>query len=490
MKNILKYATYSLLTVSLLACESLVEDLNDDPNNPSDAPAELIFTGLQLANATTHEGLNARLTAMWTGQMKGVDRQWGDFQEYNVGGSNFTNMWDNIYYGTLRNSRIVLDKAETRGLRVLAGMTKITQAHCVGNATALWGDIPFSQAAQIEEFETPVFDAQSDIYAELQLLLDEGIADLESGVGVPTSGTDIYYDADADQWIAAANTLKARYYMDTRQYELANQAAQAGISSFANSMYLTHGITNDVDQNMFWDFLGPSRGGDIAAEDEKGPAYMVSLLDPASDNYRGNAKTDETARFNYYYVGAAQAKNTPGLIEPNTFSQSQGDTLNGMFAQNASFPLITYQENVLTLAETSARLGNFDQALDYLNEYRSFLNDGGYLDATYQEGFALTYAPYEAADFAAGGLENAGGLSADEALLREIVEERYVTFYGQTIAWNDERRVRNTVAAIPLEPSNGNELPWRFVYSQDEINGNPNVPSPVPGPFVSMSIYE
>ena len=156
----------------------------------------------------------------------------------------------------------------------------------------------------------------------------------------------------------------------------------------------------------------------------------------------------------------------------------------------ASFPLITYQENVLTLAETSARLGNFDQALDYLNEYRSFLNDGGYLDATYQESFALTYAPYVAADFAAGGLENADGLSADEALLREIVEERYVTFYGQTIAWNDERRVRNTTAAIPLEPSNGNELPWRFVYSQDEINGNPNVPSPVPGPFASMSIYE
>ena len=115
MKNTIKYLSYSLLTVGLLACESLVEDLNDDPNNPSDAPAELVFTGLQLANATTHEGLTARLAAMWTGQMKGVDRQWGDFQEYNVGGSNFTNMWDNIYYGTLRNSRIVLDKAEDAG---------------------------------------------------------------------------------------------------------------------------------------------------------------------------------------------------------------------------------------------------------------------------------------------------------------------------------------------------------------------------------------
>ncbi|MEO0334312.1 MAG: SusD/RagB family nutrient-binding outer membrane lipoprotein, partial [Bacteroidota bacterium] len=147
MKILLNYSLLAGLLFSLFACESVVEDLNDDPNNASDAPAELIFTGMQLANATTHAGLTARLAAMWTGQMKGVDRQWGDFQVYNVGTSNFTNMWDNVYYGTLRNSRIVLDKVEPQGFRVVAGMTKVTQAHCIGNATSLWGDIPFSEAA-------------------------------------------------------------------------------------------------------------------------------------------------------------------------------------------------------------------------------------------------------------------------------------------------------------------------------------------------------
>ena len=60
-----------------------------------------------------------------------------------------------------------------------------------------------------------------------------------------------------------------------------------------------------------------------------------------------------------------------------------------MFAENASFPLITYQENILTLAETSVRAGNFDGALEYLNEYRAFLNEGGYIDPTYQAAFTL-----------------------------------------------------------------------------------------------------
>ncbi|MGD1893979.1 MAG: SusD/RagB family nutrient-binding outer membrane lipoprotein [Cyclobacteriaceae bacterium] len=490
MKILFKYSLLTLLIFSLAACEGLVEDLNDDPNNPSDAPAELIFTGVQLANATTHAGLTARMAAMWTGQMKGVDRQWGDFHVYNAGASNFTNMWDNIYYGTLRNSRIVLDKIEPLGVRVFAGMTKVTQAHCIGNATSLWGDIPFSEAAQIEDFEAPLFDNQLDIYASLQSLLDEGIADLGTGIGIPASGTDIYYDGDPASWIAVAYTLKARLYMDTKQYDLALQAAENGIASFDGSMYLQHGTTNDVDRNFYWDFLGPSRGGDIAAGDDQGEAYLVTLLDPANGNYRGNAKTDETARFNYYYLGADAAVNTPGVIEPNTLSLSQGATLNAMFAENASFPLMTYQENILTLAETSVRAGDFDAALTYLNEYRAFLNEGGYIDPTYRAAFTLMYEPYVAEDFAAGGMENMDNLSANDALLREIVEERYVTFYGQTIAWNDERRTRGSVEAIPIAPNAGSELPWRFVYSQDEINGNPNAPDPVPSVFEIMAIYQ
>jgi len=488
-----KISIYILLTFTFFcfSCENLVEDLNDDPNNPTDAPAELIFTGVQLANATTHIGLTARMASMWSGQMKGVDRQWGDFHVYNAGASNFTNMWDNIFYGTLRNANLVLDKVEPQGTRVFAGIVKVTKAHCIGNATALWGDIPFSQAAQIEEFTSPVFDPQLDIYSSLQSLLDEAIADLESGVGLlVSSNTDIYYGGDPQKWIEAAYSLKARYYMDTKQYDLAAQAAANGISTFGNSMYIQHGTTNDVDQNFYWDFLGPSRGGDIAAEDNDGPSYLVELLNPESDIYRGNAKTDETARFRYYYLLAEEAVNTPDRIEPNTSSVSTGDDLNGFFAQNASFPLVTYQENILTLAETAVRAGNFDEALTQLNAYRAFLSAGGYMDPTYQDAFSFTYEPYEAADFAAGGMENPDGIATNDALLKEIVEERYVTFYGQTIVWNDERRVRGSVAAIPLTPNIGSELPWRFVYSQDEINGNPNAPNPVPGVFVNMAIYQ
>ena len=47
-----------------------------------------------------------------------------------------------------------------------------------------------------------------------------------------------------------------------------------------------------------------------------------------------------------------------------------------------------------------------------------------------------------ATDFNAGGIENptATALTPVRALLREILEERYVTFMGQIEGFNDVRR--------------------------------------------------
>ena len=44
-------------------------------------------------------------------------------------------------------------------------------------------------------------------------------------------GEDIYFNGDKDKWIAAANTLKARFYLHQKDYSNALSAAQTGISS-------------------------------------------------------------------------------------------------------------------------------------------------------------------------------------------------------------------------------------------------------------------
>ena len=95
----------------------------------------------------------------------------------------------------------------------------------------------------------------------------------------------------------------------------------------------------------------------------------------------------------------------------------------------------------------------------------------------------MKYNPYIQSDFESGGIENLDNITKEDALLREILEERYITFYGQIEGFNDVRRTRKELHGIKLMPNSGDKLPERFLYPQSEIDANPNTPSPIPGFF-------
>jgi len=111
------------------------------------------------------------------------------------------------------------------------------------------------------------------------------------------------------------------------------------------------------------------------------------------------------------------------------------------------------------------------------------MNSGGNIDATYKAAYPFKYDPYVQADFENGGMNNPGGLDKTQALLKEILEERYVTFFCQMLGFNDVRRTRKESVGIKLLPAIGDKLPERFFYDQEEINGNKNIPGQLPGLF-------
>lgn len=482
MRNLYKYTLTIIITVTFFSCERLVDGLNDDPNNPTDASANYVFTGTQLANIAVQEGLASRLTLIWNGYGTGVLQQFGTWHFYAITASNFDADWNLVFTGTNKNALIAIRKAEELGNRKMAGITKVIQLNSLATATELWGDIPFEEAGQMDAFPSPAFVSQQELIPRLINYLEEAIDDLESDIGT-VGAEDVHFSGDATKWIQVAYTLKARLYMDIKQYGEAYEAAALGIDSFDNSLYAPHGTTRDVDQNHTYSLLTDVRAGSITAEG----AYNADILNPSSPSYRGNEKTDETARFQFYYL--ENGVNAPGVIEPNTSSTASA---RGFFAMDADFPMITYQENALTLAEAALRSGRgMDVALAHLNDYRNFLNNGGYLHSTYRASATFRYEPYELADFSTGGIENqAGEFSQEDALMREILQERYVTFYGTHIGWNDERRTRNEVSGVKLQPNNGDRLPARFIYSQNEINSNTNSPSSAPGLFETLYIYQ
>jgi hypothetical protein len=95
------------------------------------------------------------------------------------------------------------------------------------------------------------------------------------------------------------------------------------------------------------------------------------------------------------------------------------------------------------------------------------------------------YEAFVSADFEANGIENLDGLSKDKALLREIMEEKYVSCFGTPIPFDDFRRWSASDPDLVMKTPmfTGSQHSQRLPISENEIDGNRNAPSPVPSIF-------
>ncbi len=468
-----KYIYLFALVFTFQSCSKAVEGINEDPNSITQSSYGNILTGAEVGNIVLQTGESARRAGIFAGQYTGIDRQHLGFSQYNVTTSDFNGLWYDAYVNAFRNALVAeQDILDENVGPVSQGITQVLQAHIIGTMASLYGDIPYEEAGIIEN-TNPVFEEQEEVYAKIQNLLTQGIANLQANDGRPTGGAEIYYDGSPAKWVQAAHTLKARFYMHTQNYNQAYEAALNGISSLENSMYAPHGTAAENSNLNYQFFEVQVRQADLIVS-----SFMISLLEsgatnPIPANYRGNSKTDETARFNFYF------QTTNIGVQPNT--------VNGFAEQSAPASLVTYEENLLILAEAGLRSRDFQTGLEQLNNFRSFMNNGGYLRNV--DASQLKYEAYTEADFEAGGIENSDGISKDNALLREIMQERYVTLFGQIEPFNDVRRTLNqNTVRVPVTPNVGNNLPQRFLYPQTEIERNDNLTTPIPDFFEPTDI--
>lgn len=458
------------------ACSDLVEGLNENPNSPTSASYQYILTGAEVGNIIVQNGEIARKAGIFCGYYTGIDRQHLGFSEYAVTTSDFNSQWNDVYISAVANAVNAQRAALDEGIDgVTIGITQIIRAMALGTTASLWGDIPFDEAGD-PEIENPAFEDQLLVYTKLQALLDDAITHLSAGSGRPALNADIHFDGDPLAWTEVAYTLKARYYMHTREYAQAYQAAQQGISNPANSLMAPHGTAAENSNLNYQFFAVEVRQSDLITS-----SFMASLITPDATNnpnfsrYRGNAKTNETGRYNF-------------LLQITEFGP-QPNTDDGFAARDASAPMVTYQENLLILAEAGSRANGFDNGLAHLNDFRAYMATGGYLSNV--DLANVQYDAYATADFASGGMENLDGINPDDALLREILEERYITFFGLIEGFNDTRRTeQETNVRVPIIPNTGAQLPQRFLYPTIEIDRNVNVPTPIPNFFAATPVNE
>ena len=471
MKNILSFILVGSMLM-LTSCE-IPTDLNDNPNEITlqDADAILFLNGAQLANIMVQNSHLNRISGMFSGQLVGYTSLYSNIYGYSLSTVESNDEWNGCYTGVLTNVRHIREIVPDD--KLLVGIAKVLEAHAVGTLAILMGDVPYSEV--VSEVEDPVFDSQVSVLDALTSLLDDAISDLGSTSGRPED-YDIYYNGDKDKWLAAAYTLKARYALIQSDYTSALTAANMGISSSADDMnFIPRGDAeiSEGDKNLFNAILSGSRTGDIG----NNGSYLLELLNDSTANYRGNDKTNETARHNYYKIDETSGEGNLGVIE-----------------RFEPMPMVTYFENQLIKAEAAARTTGFSSGLSHLNDYRAWLTSGGRLNATFNDSASILYEAYVDADFASGGMENPDGLSAETALLREIIQERYVSGFGTYMPFNDHRRLRgdgetDLIPPFPLNTTAATDHVERIPYAQDELSSNSTMDND-PGLYVKTEVNQ
>lgn len=456
--SFLKYVVVGLVFSTTLGCESFIEDYQTDPVNvtdPTQVPLNNLLVGVQSNTIRIIEGDGARLASILSRHFSGEDRQYSGYQSYTITNSDFDDFWDDSYVDVLANAKICREAAAEAGNTRMVGLVQVHEALVYGTLADLFGDIPYTQALQYPAVTSPAYDGQASVYAAVQTLLDDAITNL-GGSGNITA--DIFMGGSTARWIEVARTLKARFYLHTRDYNNAITNALSGVSSAANNWVFPHGTVQGGNTNLWWDFEEINRTDYLGANE----SFLIDLVTPGANgtgdfitSYRGHSKTDESGRLAFYFQGSKAG-------EDAEFNTGTG----GAFAIDASFPCVTYAENQLILAEAYARTGNSANAITELNEHRAAL------EAQFTTG---NYDAFVSADFDAAGIENvSGSLTNEQALLLEIMEERYCTFVGEFEPWNDIRRAGNPLG-IPA--NQGTSIPERFLYPVVELTTNPNTPT-------------
>ncbi|TKD59340.1 SusD/RagB family nutrient-binding outer membrane lipoprotein [Flavobacterium sp. ASW18X] len=248
MKKIL----YILIVMfSISSCDEGFEDVNVDPTKASQIAISNKLTTAQLqVSSERYDNWRANLIYCSTMMQHFATTAgyWsGDKYTWNRGYA--SSLMDRYYENPVKTleDMLVQAEAESQPEEVVA-IIKVLRVFTFHRLTDLYGNIPYFEAgkAVIEGNLTPVYDSQSEIYADM-------LSELESAAAVLGSGTssfgdaDIMYQGDLAKWKRFANSMMLRLGFrlikvnPTAAQEWVTKAINGGVmESNADIAYIQH----------------------------------------------------------------------------------------------------------------------------------------------------------------------------------------------------------------------------------------------------------
>jgi len=455
----------------------------------------------------------------------GITRQRAMFGVYinDVFSGNTNTGWRKAYQ--IVDGRVLLEKLnelETYDVPNHLGLAEVLQAYSMMILVDIYGDVPYTQALDPDMFPNPGLDSGSDVYNAQLNLLDAAITHLQQN---PSSlPEDKYFlgGFDKSKWIALANTLKLRAYLNLRltdparatqgingllnknlidtpqedfQFQYGNAPFPFDRHPFFNTYYGSGGAGLSYIANGFYDYLN--------AGDVNPPFVENGIVDPRLRYYiyrqsdqapaGSNLPCDGDSNYDYCYVGnlywgrdhADDAgvpsdgvrKTVPGLypiggaFDRDLFVQARAVT-EGLEGAGIA-PIFLSSFTNFMLAESALTLNTNGNAVSYLEQgiRLSMQKVSDFSEGQELGGFGIS--PGSTNEYVLRVLDEYSSANTN-GKLAIIEREFYLASWGNTIeAYNLYRRTGFPNLQAPV--FDAGPFPRVFQYASTPVSINPNI---------------
>jgi hypothetical protein len=526
---------YIILFVITLGCGEEFLDINEDPLAVTEGNMAQQLTQSELSISSSFGYGGAGLNILISGIMHHTVSFRSD--KYDISGAQYstTTSWNDLYANALMDFNDIIAIGEETDNLIYAGIAKILKAYTYSMMVDVWGDIPFSEASEITEFDNPNFDDDKAIYQALFPLIDEAIADLsntDAANELVPGDDDVFYGGNVDNWITFANSLKLKLYNQARLVDdvynasevntliegdiisSSSQDFQCSYHNIANPVARNPGFTTEYDAEYIeynispWIYelmmgYNPNRfsgisdpripyywfnpiadGSDPVNEPEYRDNFFISVIF-ASDGTNHNSDVNaESSLPGIYPFGGRYDDNQGGVIDPNTNIYGTGQAPNR---------LLTYFD-VLFIRSELAHVGKTNENARNLLEQAvraSFAKIDEVVagTGTNQQVPGIS-GTEEEENYIAAVLEEFDNEDA-EGQLEIIMTQKWIAHFcsGSIDSYTDYRRTGYPVLYDPNTDvlqrgpeghadytSVSRNFPFSFPWSSDEITNNANSP--------------
>jgi len=451
MKNKVSKLCIALVAAAMLtSCDRSFEEINTDTSKINTPTAGSLLMPIQYNMATNAYSRAEDFTFDLMQVAINFPNEGNTISRYYITETTGNSYW-NASYKWIKQNKEMYDFAVFQNDKNYQAISLVLNAWMFANLTDTFGDVPFSEAARVEEGITqPKFDKQKDIY--IKILEDLKTANALFVTTETLSDQDLFYSANAStagilKWKKFCNSLSlrllGRILKKNGEIDVHGKIREIVNDPTTYPIMTSNADTAGLDITGVAPYLPPiARPQDFTTGRAAADLFVETLKnnnDPRLATFFSQAK-DLTTQQNIGYKGA------PAGYAPGTSFTYQPSNMNQNLAK-APLKILIYP-----YAELQFSLAEFAQKGIIGGSAQTFYENG--VKAAVEQWGAVLPADY----FANPNV-------AYNGTLERIMVQKYVAlFFVDQQQWYEKRRT-----GFPVLPNNGGllndgKLPQRLMY--------------------------